>query len=212
MTIATNMAGRGTDIMLGGNAEYHGAKPRCAGCRLRRRAHRRGRPATPRPTTEEILDAPQDVARSCKQVQGRDRRARPKRSARPAACIIIGTERHESRRIDNQLRGRAGRQGDPGESRFYLSLEDDLMRLFGGERITAPDEHAGPGRGHAPSRTSCSPTPSRAPRRRWRPATSAIRKQRPAVRRRHEPAARDHLQASAAWCWTARTSPTSSTP
>ena len=62
--------------------------------------------------------------------------------------FILGTERHESRRIDNQLRGRSGRQGDPGASRFYLSLEDDLMRLFGGERINSPDGDPGHRRGH----------------------------------------------------------------
>ena len=63
-------------------------------------------------------------------------RARPSRSAQAGGLFIIGTERHDSRRIDNQLRGRAGRQGDPGETRFYISLEDDLMRLFGGDRVT----------------------------------------------------------------------------
>ncbi len=68
--------------------------------------------------------------------------------------FIIGTERHESRRIDNQLRGRAGRQGDPGASRFYLSLEDDLMRLFGGDRVAEPDGHAQASTRTPPSRTA----------------------------------------------------------
>ena len=132
VTIATNMAGRGTDIMLGGNAEY------LAKAEMRRM----GLPeelivestAYGETDNEEILAA---------RATFRELNDKYKEAIRPEAeavreaggLFILGTERHESRRIDNQLRGRAGRQGDPGASRFYLSLEDDLMRLFGGERI-----------------------------------------------------------------------------
>ena len=87
--------------------------------------------------------------------------------------FIIGTERHESRRIDNQLRGRAGRQGDPGETRFYISLEDDLMRLFGGERIKSMMETLEPRRGHPHREQDAHPVPSRTPRPRWSPGTSS---------------------------------------
>ncbi len=85
--------------------------------------------------------------------------------------FIIGTERHESRRIDNQLRGRAGRQGDPGASRFYLSLEDDLMRLFGGDRGSRPDGHPEDRRGY-PHREPHDHQHWKAPRKSWRAATS----------------------------------------
>jgi len=111
VTIATNMAGRGTDIVLGEGVAAKGG------------------------------------------------------------LHIIGTERHESRRIDNQLRGRAGRQGDPGSSRFYVSLEDDLMRLFGSERIVGLMESSA-GRRISPSNRAKSLRPSNRPRRRWSPGTS----------------------------------------
>ena len=132
VTIATNMAGRGTDIMLGGNAEF------LAMSELRKGDY-----------TDELLaeadahsetDDPeilairekynQLLAKYKESIQGEAEQVKA-----AGGLFIIGTERHESRRIDNQLRGRAGRQGDPGESRFYLSLEDDLMRLFGGGRM-----------------------------------------------------------------------------
>ena len=133
VTVATNMAGRGTDIMLGGNAEY------LAKADLVRAGY----------SDAVIVDATgyadtdnQDILAARKLFAERlahhkeiiSQEAEKVRAA--GGLFIIGTERHESRRIDNQLRGRAGRQGDPGETRFYLSLEDDLMRLFGGERIT----------------------------------------------------------------------------
>ncbi len=102
VTIATNMAGRGTDIVLGGNLEGRARAACDRGGRGRRAAARR---PTGRTRHEQVLAA--------------------------GGLHIIGTERHESRRIDNQLRGRSGRQGDPGSSRFYLSLEDNLMRIFG---------------------------------------------------------------------------------
>ena len=134
ITIATNMAGRGTDIMLGGNAEYMAKEDLAkAGYSDEVIAEAAGFAQT---DNQEILDA---------RVLFREKLAQYKEAIKPAAELvrqagglcIIGTERHESRRIDNQLRGRAGRQGDPGESTFYLSLEDDLMRKFGGDRVQA---------------------------------------------------------------------------
>ena len=109
VTIATNMAGRGTDIVLGGNAEVLAKK------------------AVPNEEGPEFADAVKRFKIQCETEKADVLNA--------GGLYIIGTERHESRRIDNQLRGRSGRQGDPGESRFYLSLEDNLMRIFNGERI-----------------------------------------------------------------------------
>ena len=132
VTIATNMAGRGTDIMLGGNAEFLAMQ------QLRKQGYEDNLLAEANAYSEtndpEILDIRRkfeelisgfkaEIAQEAQQVK------------EAGGLFIIGTERHESRRIDNQLRGRAGRQGDPGESRFYLSMEDDLMRLFGGGRM-----------------------------------------------------------------------------
>ncbi len=132
VTIATNMAGRGTDIMLGGNAEY------LAKAQLRAEG-----------LSEELIAEATGFAETdnAEIITARDRfkelhdkfkaEIAPEADAvrRAGGLCIIGTERHESRRIDNQLRGRAGRQGDPGRTQFYISLEDDLMRLFGGERV-----------------------------------------------------------------------------
>ena len=134
VTIATNMAGRGTDIMLGGNAEYLAKNDlRKAGLSDELIAEATGYADT---TDAAILDARKLFAdRLAQHKQAIAGEAEKVRAA--GGLFIIGTERHDSRRIDNQLRGRAGRQGDPGETRFYISLEDDLMRLFGGERITA---------------------------------------------------------------------------
>ena len=133
VTVATNMAGRGTDIMLGGNAEYMAKNDlRKAGLSDELIAEATGYAET---DDQEILDAralfAEALAKHKAEIAGEADRVRE-----AGGLFIIGTERHESRRIDNQLRGRAGRQGDPGETRFYLSLEDDLLRLFGGERIT----------------------------------------------------------------------------
>ena len=133
VTVATNMAGRGTDIMLGGNAEYMATNDlRKAGYTDEVIADATGYAET---DNSEILEARQLFADKLRQhkaeISGEADRVR-----QAGGLFIIGTERHDSRRIDNQLRGRAGRQGDPGETRFYLSLEDDLLRLFGGERIT----------------------------------------------------------------------------
>ena len=132
VTVATNMAGRGTDIMLGGNAEYLAKDDlRKAGCSDELIAEATGYAET---DNQEILDARALFAQKLQ--QHKDEIAGEAERVREAGGLfIIGTERHDSRRIDNQLRGRAGRQGDPGETRFYISLEDDLMRLFGGERI-----------------------------------------------------------------------------
>ena len=133
VTVATNMAGRGTHIMLGGNAEYMAKDDmRRAGLSDELIAEATGYAET---DNQEILDARALFAAKLR--QHKDEIAGEAEQVRQAGGLfIIGTERHDSRRIDNQLRGRAGRQGDPGETRFYLSLEDDLLRLFGGERIT----------------------------------------------------------------------------
>ena len=134
VTIATNMAGRGTDILLGGNPDY-----------LARRALRQ------QDVPEELIEAAtgfnEDVPEEVLEVRKQYRALKSEFKVRTdeehdkvvavGGLHIIGTERHESRRIDNQLRGRAGRQGDPGSSQFFIALEDDLMRLFGGERMDA---------------------------------------------------------------------------
>ncbi len=129
VTIATNMAGRGTDILLGGNPEI------LAEDFLRARGLDPDAPATdaegaPNP------DAPTEAQRAETRAEADQLCAAEQQQVRSAGGLcVIGTERHESRRIDNQLRGRAGRQGDPGVTQFYLSLEDDLMRLFGGNKM-----------------------------------------------------------------------------
>ena len=132
VTIATNMAGRGTDIMLGGNAEYMAkAAMKKQGFEDDMIAEATGFAET---EDQEILNARKTFAELNEKFK-EEIKPEAERVIEAGGLCIIGTERHESRRIDNQLRGRAGRQGDPGESRFYISLEDDLMRLFGGERI-----------------------------------------------------------------------------
>jgi preprotein translocase subunit SecA len=121
VTVATNMAGRGTDIMLGGNPDF------IADLEL----HQRG--LSPVDTPEDYEAAwPEAVAKAKAAVA-----AEHEEVVAAGGLYVLGTERHESRRIDNQLRGRSGRQGDPGKSRFYLSLEDDLMRMFNSERVGA---------------------------------------------------------------------------
>ena len=132
VTIATNMAGRGTDIMLGGNAEF------LARNELKKQGYSEEiiAEATGYAETDDadIIKAREEYNSYLKRFK---KEIAPEAEKVKAAggLYIIGTERHESRRIDNQLRGRAGRQGDPGETRFYVSLEDDLMRLFGGDRV-----------------------------------------------------------------------------
>jgi preprotein translocase subunit SecA len=125
ITISTNMAGRGTDIILGGNAEHLSQQmlvERCA--------------------EEEREPEPGELQQLRSQLEARSTGEREEVLA-AGGLKIIGTERHESRRIDNQLRGRAGRQGDPGASRFYLSLDDDLMRIFAGDKVAALMERLG---------------------------------------------------------------------
>ncbi|MGN1329035.1 MAG: preprotein translocase subunit SecA [Eubacterium sp.] len=132
VTIATNMAGRGTDIMLGGNAEY------LAKAEMKRMqftdeliAEATGFAET---DNQEIIDA-RKTFQELEAKYKEEIKEEADKVREVGGLFILGTERHDSRRIDNQLRGRSGRQGDPGESQFYLSLEDDLMRLFGGERM-----------------------------------------------------------------------------
>ena len=169
VTIATNMAGRGTDIVLGGNPDAV-ADARAA------------RTSRTRPSSRRRLAK---LRESC---------AEDKQKVLAAGGLhIIGTERHESRRVDNQLRGRSGRQGDPGSSRFYLSLEDDLMRIFG---VRPAPEHHAPARhgGGRPDRARhglaldrARPEAGRGPQLRDPQAPAR-------VRRRHEPAARGDLR------------------
>lgn len=132
VTIATNMAGRGTDIMLGGNAEY------LAKQEMRKQGYDEEmiNHATSFAEThdEEILKA-REVFRNLNDKYKKEIDAEREKVVEAGGLKVIGTERHESRRIDNQLRGRSGRQGDPGESRFFISLDDDLMKLFGGDRV-----------------------------------------------------------------------------
>src|SRR5581483_2093593 len=110
ITIATNMAGRGTDIQLGGNADMR--------------------------IKQELKDIEDNGERELRVGEIKEQVARLKETALAAGgMFVLGTERHESRRIDNQLRGRSGRQGDPGRSKFFLSLEDDLMRIFGSDKL-----------------------------------------------------------------------------
>ena len=134
MTIATNMAGRGTDIILGGNAEYMAkASMRKQGYPEELIEEATGYAET---DNEEILEA-RKTFQELNEKYKDEIKDEADRVREAGGLMIIGTERHESRRIDNQLRGRSGRQGDPGVSRFFLSTEDDLMRLFGGDRMKA---------------------------------------------------------------------------
>ena len=140
VTIATNMAGRGTDIMLGGNAEYLALNDlRKSGMAEELIVEANAYSETENP---EILAARRAYQEAYEKHKAEiSKEAEQVRAA--GGLFIVGTERHESRRIDNQLRGRAGRQGDPGETRFYLSLEDDVMRLFGSDRIKGMMETMG---------------------------------------------------------------------
>ena len=140
VTIATNMAGRGTDIMLGGNAEYLALNDlRKSGMPEELIVEANAYSETENP---EILAARRAYQEAYEKHKAEiSKEAEQVRAA--GGLFILGTERHESRRIDNQLRGRAGRQGDPGETRFYLSLEDDVMRLFGSDRIKGMMETMG---------------------------------------------------------------------
>ena len=140
VTIATNMAGRGTDIILGGNTEY------AAKTEMRRQGFSEELIAASTTHSETKDEDILNARRVFLETEARfyhsfSQEAQTVREA--GGLFVIGTERHEARRIDNQLRGRAGRQGDPGESRFFIALEDDLMRLFGGSRISSMLETIG---------------------------------------------------------------------
>ncbi len=140
VTISTNMAGRGTDIMLGGNSEF------LAKNEMRKQGFTEDMIAVATGTTdiedEEVRTA-RETFHKLNDHFKREIAPEAERVREAGGLYILGTERHESRRIDNQLRGRSGRQGDPGESRFFLSLEDDLMRLFGADRIAGMVERMG---------------------------------------------------------------------
>ncbi|MEG0019207.1 MAG: preprotein translocase subunit SecA, partial [Oscillospiraceae bacterium] len=140
VTIATNMAGRGTDIILGGNAEFMAKNDmRKSGFTEEMIENSTSFFET---DNEEILTARETFSRLSAEYKAHlEPEAQEVKDA--GGLLILGTERHESRRIDNQLRGRAGRQGDPGATRFYVSLEDDLMRLFGGDKTSAIMEKLG---------------------------------------------------------------------
>ena len=133
VTIATNMAGRGTDIMLGGNSEFL-AKQEMAKLKYTPEQIEQST-AFNETDDEEILNARKKY-KELEEKYNKEIKEEKEKVIQAGGLKIIGTERHESRRIDNQLRGRSGRQGDPGESRFYIGLDDDLMKIFGGDMIT----------------------------------------------------------------------------
>ena len=132
VTIATNMAGRGTDIMLGGNSEYLAKQE----MRKKYSSEEIEEAAAFNETDNEDIIARRKLYRELVDKYEKGIEEEKKKVVEAGGLKIIGTERHESRRIDNQLRGRSGRQGDPGESRFYIGLDDDLMKIFGGNAIT----------------------------------------------------------------------------
>lgn len=154
VTVATNMAGRGTDIMLGGNVEF------LADAKLKSEGY------SPDDTPDEYEKRwPGTLAEIKEQVKDEHEEV-----VELGGLYVLGTERHESRRIDNQLRGRSGRQGDPGESRFYLSLEDDLMRLFNTQLVARVMAKAC--RKASRSKRRAFPRACAPHRRPWNPATS----------------------------------------
>ena len=183
VTIATNMAGRGVDIKLGGNAEHLDAARarRQARPRARHRRLRGGVQASCCPKYEEQVEADRETVMEA------------------GGLAIIGTERHESRRIDNQLRGRAGRQGDPGSSQFFLSGEDDLVRLFAGDRIYNILDRFGEDdeKGHeVPIQAGMLSKQIEKAQQQGRGAELPHPQARPRIRRRDERAAARHLQAA----------------
>ncbi len=140
VTISTNMAGRGTDIMLGGNAEFLAKND------LRKEGYEEPVIALATGSSNDVDEIVLEAREKYKEALAKHKEEIAPEAERVRAAgglFILGTERHESRRIDNQLRGRSGRQGDPGESRFFLSLQDDLMRLFGSERVMGAVERLG---------------------------------------------------------------------
>ena len=201
VTIATNMAGRGTDILLGGNAEHMARQQACRGGG---RAAAQGRGEVRRRRGVRLLLPRRRLLPRAARATGSA--SSPTSSSRPTTeheevvalggLHILGTERHEARRIDNQLRGRAGRQGDPGSSRFYLSLEDDLMRIFGSDRISGLMQRLGMEEG-VPIEHGMVTARHRARAEAGRGA-ELLRPQAPArIRRRDEQAARERLHAAA---------------
>ncbi len=140
VTISTNMAGRGTDILLGGNAEW------LAKAQMRKEEYEEEMivlaTGSSQSVSEEVMEARKHYRELFKKYEA-EIKPEADKVREVGGLFVIGTERHESRRIDNQLRGRSGRQGDPGESRFFLSFEDDLMRLFGSDRIAGVVERLG---------------------------------------------------------------------
>ena len=140
VTIATNMAGRGTDILLGGNPEF------LAKQEMRKQGYEEdiiGQAAGSSVSVSEEVIAAREVYKTLYSKYKTEIEPLAKQVCEAGGLFIVGTERHESRRIDNQLRGRSGRQGDPGESRFFLALDDDLMRLFGSERVASVVDRLG---------------------------------------------------------------------
>ena len=134
VTIATNMAGRGTDIMLGGNTEFMARQE------MKRQGYKNdiiNQASAHNETTDEEILAARKVFNDLEERYKKEIKDEKEKVIAAGGLKIIGTERHESRRIDNQLRGRSGRQGDPGESIFYIGLDDDLMKIFGGDKVTA---------------------------------------------------------------------------
>ena len=200
VTIATNMAGRGTDILLGGNAEFMARQQTLA----EEVAEKLPKGQEKFVDDDEFvyffhLDNFYRVPRAhYERIFGAFKRqtdAEHEEVVNVGGLHIVATERHEARRIDNQLRGRAGRQGDPGSSRFYLSLEDDLMRIFGSDRILRP--HAAPGDGRRRADRAQDGDQRHRPRSKASRSAELLRPQTPAqVRRRHEQAARKRLCAA----------------
>ncbi len=174
VTIATNMAGRGTDILLGGNAEFMARD-------LLRKRELDPAVATPEQWNDALAKVKPDIDKEHDEV------------VQAGGLHIIGTERHEARRIDNQLRGRSGRQGDPGSSRFYVSLEDDLMRIFAADRISNIMQRLGMEEGvPIESQIRFQANRKRAETRR-RPELR-LPQTRPRIRRRHEQTARSRIR------------------
>jgi preprotein translocase subunit SecA len=202
VTIATNMAGRGTDILLGGNAEFM-ARQQCLAEEIAERLPK-GRRALRRRRRQRLLyhlDAFYRVPKGrYNEIYAHFKRQCDTEHDEVVAIQglhIVGTERHEARRIDNQLRGRAGRQGDPGSSRFYLSLQDDLMRIFGSDRISGLMQKLGMEEGIPIEHGMVTRAIERA-QKQVEGNNFGIRKAPARVRRRHEQAARKHLRAAAA--------------
>ena len=200
VTIATNMAGRGTDILLGGNPDFMARQELVKKGRARAVSAAEGaiNPMAPAGFMrfyyqgQEFEVAEPDWDATVRRSQRAPRKRNTKQVIAAGGLLILGTERHESRRIDNQLRGRAGRQGDPGASRFYLSLEDDLMRIFAKQWVCTLLERLGMEEGvPIESRMISQPHRSRAEGR--RSAELRIPQTPARIRRRHEQAARSRL-------------------